>query len=322
MGRAMKGEATQKKSISSTLMLLISLVILMAVFSMLSEYFFTFRNMMNLLMYSSVLGICACGFTLVVLAGSLDLSANTLSALAAVYTARVLQVTGQWWPGLIVGVAIGVVGGCINGFLITKVRINPLITTLGTMSIFKGIAFLENNGVTIPVYDTAFKTMGQGYLFGSIPNIVLIWLAVVIVIFVMLKYTRFGREVYSVGGNAQASYLSGISVKATRFKIYLTCSTCAGIAGVMYASLNGSGAPGANENIVLESVSAIILGGAALAGGRGTVIGSVLGVLVLGTITNGLTLLNVNSFYQLIFKGIILLVAVALDVFKGQGAYE
>ena len=310
------------RNMSSVMMLLISLVALMAVFSCLSKYFFTFKNLMNLLMYSSVLGICACGFTLVVLAGSLDLSASTLSALAAVYTARVLQVTDQWWLGVLTGVCIGVAGGCINGLLITKVRINPLITTLGTMTIFKGLAFLVNNGVTIPVFNAAFKTLGQGYAFGSIPIIVLIWFMVVAVVFVLLKYTRFGREVYSVGGNAQASYLSGISVKATRFKIYLTCSTCAGIAGVMYAALNGSGAPGANENIVLESISSIILGGAALAGGRGSVIGSVLGVLVLGTITNGLTLINVSSFYQMIFKGAILLIAVALDVFKGQGAYE
>lgn len=312
-----------KKNISSVMMLLISLVVLMIVFSFMSKYFFTFKNLMNLLMYSSVLGICACGFTLVVLAGSLDLSASTLSALAAVYTAQVLQITNIWWLGVLTGIATGIVGGCINGFLITKVRINPLITTLGTMTIFKGMAFLVNNGVTIPVYNTDFKWLGQGYVFfGHIPIIVLIWFAVVAIVYVMLKYTRFGREVYSVGGNAQASYLSGISVKSTRFKIYLTCSTCAGIAGVMYAALNGSGAPGANENIVLESISSIILGGAALAGGRGTVIGSVLGVLVLGTITNGLTLLNVSSFYQMIFKGAILLIAVALDVFKGQGAYE
>lgn len=310
------------RNMSSVMMLLISLVVLMAVFSCLSKYFFTFKNLMNLLMYSSVLGICACGFTLVVLAGSLDLSASTLSALAAVYTARVLQLTDQWWLGALTGVLIGVAGGCVNGLLITKVRINPLITTLGTMTIFKGLAFLVNNGVTIPVFNAPFKAMGQGYAFGSVPIIVLIWFLVVAVVFVLLKYTRFGREVYSVGGNAQASYLSGISVKATRFKIYLTCSTCAGIAGVMYAALNGSGAPGANENIVLESISSIILGGAALAGGRGSVIGSVLGVLVLGTITNGLTLINVSSFYQMIFKGAILLIAVALDVFKGQGAYE
>lgn len=320
--KTIQGAEKQKKALSSITMLLVSQVVLMIVFSLLSKYFLTFKNLMNLLMYSAVLGISASGFTLVILAGSLDLSASTLSALAAVYTARVLQITDIWWLGILVGVGIGLLGGCINGLLVTKVRINPLITTLGTMTIFKGLAFLQNNGVTIPVYNAAFKRLGQGYLFGSIPVIVLIWFAVVAIIFVMLKYTRFGREVYSVGGNAQSSFLSGISVKGTRFKIYLTCSTCAGIAGVMYAALNGSGAPGANENIVLESISSIILGGAALAGGRGSVIGTVLGVLVLGTITNGLTLLNVSSFYQMIFKGAILLIAVALDVFKGQGAYE
>lgn len=322
MKRINKASGVQRKNISSTMMMLITLVVLWIIFSCLSKYFFTFKNIMNLLMYSSVLGVCACGFTLVILAGSLDLSAAPLSALAAVYTARVLQVTNLWWLGIISGIAIGALGGCINGILITRIRINPLITTLGTMSIFKGLAFLENNGVTIPVFNTTFKSIGQGYIFGKIPTIVVIWFAVVSIIYVILKYTRFGREVYSVGGNAQASYLSGISVKGTRFKIYLTCSTCAGAAGVLYAALNGAGAPGANENIVMESISSIILGGAALAGGRGTVLGSVLGVLVLGTITNGLTLMNVSSFYQLILKGIILLIAVALDVFKGQGAYE
>lgn len=319
--REIKVENKEKRESSSMMMLFISLVLLMLLFSILSKYFFTFSNLMNLLMYSSILGIASCGFTLVILAGSLDLSAGTLSALAAVYAARIIEWTGIWWLGALGGILIGFLGGCVNGFFVTKIRINPLITTLGTMTIFKGIAYLANRGISIPVYNMTFKKLGQGY-FLRVPIIVWLLLLTFLLFYVVLNYTRFGREVYSVGGNAQASFLSGINVKRTRFKIYVTCSTCAGFAGVLYAALTGAGAPGANEDLCLEAISAIILGGAALTGGRGSIIGTFLGVLVLGTITNGLTLLNVSSFYQLIFKGIILLVAVTLDVFKGQGAYE
>ncbi|MDR1506489.1 MAG: ABC transporter permease [Treponema sp.] len=314
-------EEVREKKLSSQVMLLISIVVLWGIFAVLSKYFLSFKNIMNLLQYSSILGIAACGMTFVIISGSLDISVGSVAAFVAVYSARFVQWTDLWWVGLFGGILLAVFCGCINATMITFVRINPLITTLGTMTIFRGIAHLENNSKSVPVTNEMFKQFGQGYFFG-IPIIVLIMVAVFVLWGFVFKYTRFGREVYSVGGNAQASFLSGISVKRTRFFIYVIASLMAGFAGVCNASLVGAGPPNAGTELALEAISSVILGGAALAGGRGTIVGTALGVLVLGTISNGLTLLNVSSFYQMIFKGIILLLAVAIDVFKGEGAYE
>lgn len=297
-------------------------LLMIIVFSILSPYFFNFKNIMNLIQYASISGVAAFGFTFVILSGSLDLSAGMLSALASVYAARVVGITGYWWLGVITGIAIGILGGLINGLLITRFKVNPLIATLGTMTIFQGIANLENGGSGIAVYDQTYKQIGQGYIFGVIPIIVVIMFVIFGLFYVVLKHTKFGREAYSVGGNANASYVSGINVKMVRFKIFIICSLCAGCSGVLFAGLTGSGTPNANPNLVLDSISAIILGGTALTGGRGSIFGTIIGVLLIATIQNGLTLLNVSSFYQMIGKGLILIFAVYLDVIKGQGAYE
>lgn len=298
-------------------------LILIITFSSLSRYFLRFNNIMNLIQYCSVSGVAACGYMLVVVSGCLDLSAATLSALASVYAARVVGITDNWLLGVLAGVAVGFLGGCVNGFLITKLKINPLITTLGTSSIFQGIASLENNAIGIAIYNEQFKTLGQGYVFGGkIPVIVLIMFAFFALFFVILKYTKFGRAVYSVGGNANASYVSGINVSLVRFGIFLTCSTCAGVAGVLYAALTGSGIPSANATLTMDSISAIVLGGAKLSGGAGSITGTLIGVLTIATITNGLTIVGVSTFYQMIAKGAILLIAVLIDVLKGEGRYE
>ena len=294
--------------------------IMLIVFSCLSPYFFRFNNLMNLAQYCSVAGVAACGFMLVILSGFLDLSVGMVSALSAVYAARAVEITDNWWFGMLIGVATGVVCGCLNGVLVTKLKVNPLIATLGTNSIFQGIANLENRAIGIPIYNEQFKFFGQGYVFGGkVPVIVVIMTVSFILFHIILTYTKFGREVYSVGGNAQASYVSGINVNRVRFKIFLICSTMCGFSGVLYAALTGTGIPTANINLSMDSTSATILGGASLSGGRGKIIGTVVGVLMMATITNGLTILGISTFYQMIARGAILLIAVYLDSLKGQG---
>lgn len=296
-------------------------IALLIVFSCLSPYFFRFNNLMNLMQYCSVSGIAACGFMLVILSGALDLSVGMVSALSSVYAARATEITGIWWFGMLIGVLTGITCGCLNGILVTKMRVNPLIATLGTNSIFQGIASLENKAVGIPIYNEQFKFFGQGYIFGGkVPVIVVIMIVSFILFHIILTYTKFGREVYSVGGNAQASYVSGINVMNTRFKIFLICSTMCGLSGVLFGALTGTGVPNANINLAMDSTSATILGGASLGGGRGKIIGTVVGVLMMATITNGLTILGISTFYQMIARGSILLLAVYLDSLKDRKA--
>jgi Ribose/xylose/arabinose/galactoside ABC-type transport systems, permease components len=313
----------KRRGISSILVLFIALVVLFVVFSFTSKYFFTFRNIMNLLQQSAILGITACGATFIIISGYFDISVGAMTALVAVYSARFVEWSNLWYIGLIGGIVLGLVCGTTNALLITRLRINPLIATLGTMTIFRGIAYLENNGIPVPVYDDTFKNMGQGF-FLKIPNV--IWLLVVIFIIggLILKYTSFGRRVYSIGGNAQASYFSGINVKRIAFYVFMLSGLNGGIAGVMYAALNGSGTPAGAGDLALDAISAVILGGAPLTGGRGSIVGTAIGVVLIGSISNALVLANVSSFYQMILKGVILIVAVGFDSLRSRGraAYE
>lgn len=295
-----------------------SLVLLFIVFGFSSEYFLTTKNLSNLLKYSAILGITSCGYTLVIISGSLDLSTGSICALCATYSAYFIQLTDSWVVGLIAGILIGVLCGVINAFIITEIKVNPLITTLGTMTIFRGIAYLANNGQSIMVYSKDFKKIGQGS-FLSIPNAIWYLFIAFILVFILLKYTKFGRNVYSVGGNSKASYLAGINVKRTNFLVYVIVAVCAGISGILYASITGSGAPNGESELALEAISAVVLGGAVLSGGKGTVVGTFGGMMILATISNGLSLIGVNSFVQMICKGLILIVSVAfgcITIFK------
>lgn len=309
----------RNKDNSSVITILISLIVLFVIFSILSPYFLTWRNIGNLLKYSSILGIAACGYTLVILAGSLDLSTGAICAICATYSAFFLSLSNSWVVGVLSGVLIGFTCGLVNAFFITKVKINPLITTLGTTTIFRGIAYLCHNGQSIMVYSADFKKIGQGNLFG-IPNAVIYLLLVFLITYLVLKYTKFGRRIYSVGGNPQASFLAGVNVDRIRFWVYVIAAMCAGVSGILYASITASGAPSCESELALEAISAVVLGGAALSGGKGSVVGTFFGMMILATITNGLSLLGVNSFVQMICKGLILIISVSLDFIRFRKA--
>ena len=311
----------EKKSISSTLTLLIALVVLWIAFSLLTPYFFGARNINNLLKYSSVMGIAASGVLIVIISGGLDLSIGSTVALTGMMSALAMSKVDIWYVGVLAGLATALVCGVINAGLITVVKINPFITGLGTMTIFRGLCFLVNRALSISITNNAYKFIGQGTI-GGFPLIILIMALMFVIVGFVLKYTKFGRHVYSVGGNAQASYLAGINIKKARFKIYLLSALMAGIAGICQSSLTGTASPSAASELVMVCISSVILGGASLAGGKGNIFGTIIGVILLGTISNGLTLLNLSQYYQDITRGIILLLAVSLDTIKGKGAYN
>jgi ribose/xylose/arabinose/galactoside ABC-type transport system permease subunit len=304
--------------ISSLTMLVISLVILFIVFTILSPYFMTVSNMVNLLQQVSVLGIASAGITLVILSGNLDLSVGSVMAIVAVYTAYIIEITGNWLVGLVGGFLIGILCGFINAGMINALKMNPLIVTLGMQSVLRGLARLRNKGVNIPIFDTSFRFIGQGRIAG-IPVVVYILIIIYAVMWFIMHYTTFGRKAYAVGGNAMASHYSGINVIFISSAIYILASTLAGIAGICNAAIVGTGAPSTGEMTPMDAIAAVVLGGASLAGGKASIVGTFVGVVLLGCISNGLTLLGVTSFTQLVVKGAILLLAVFIDVTKNRG---
>lgn len=291
------------------LILLVFLGALVVWFTVNSPFFFAVGNIRNILLSVAVLGILAMPSTLLLVSGNFDLSVASNAAFSGMLFALVSADHGYG-----VGIAAGLLGGLgigvLNGFLVSKVGINSIITTLGTLAIFRGFAKLLSNGQTVRV--SGFEVLGSGSLLG-IP-IPVITLALVFGIFYLLmRYTVFGRSIYAIGSSPQAARLSGIRSQRNLFIVFVITGLLAGIAGLILTSQLRAASPIAGLGLELAVVAAVILGGASLAGGRGTVVGTLLGVLILGTLNNGLTITNISSFWQESVGGIVLILAVGLD---------
>lgn len=305
------------KNMSSLSLLCVSLILVYGAFTLLSEYFMTWGNIINILQYSAILGLASCGATLGVLSGSLDLSTGSIVALSTVCCAVTLEWTDDVFLSLAAGIAVGLLCGAFNGVLITVINLNPTIVTLSTMTIYKGIGNTITGGRNISVAVKEFKLLA-GMKLLTVPSIIWILAVAFLAWHLILKYTTFGRAVFSVGGNENASYLSGINVKRIKYLVFTLSGMMAGIAGVMYTSLTGSASASSNGDLTLEAISAVVLGGAALSGGKGTIIGTALGVLILQGISNGLQLINMGAYLQMVVKGGVLLAAVTLDAVKSK----
>ncbi len=297
------------------LAMFIAIVIAM---SLLSPYFFSAKNAVNLLLASSTIGIIAMFTTMLMVGGGLDLSVGSTVALVGVVISHAQYSLGVWGAvaaGMIVALLIGIT----NGLLVTRAGINPLITTLGMFSIVRGLAFVFSGGLTEPMLDETFGQLGRGFVSG-IPGPVIVFALATIGCYTVMKYTQYGRAMYSIGGNATATHLAGgIKVKNYQLIAYILSALSAGIAGILLTSRLGAGAPQAALGLELSVVAAVILGGTSLAGGKGTILGTLIGVLILATLNNGMVLLSVSSYYQQIAQGLVLLLAVVLDQFRIGG---
>jgi len=299
----------------NTLSLAIALVILSIVWGSLSPYFFTLQNIMNVLMFASILAIRASGLTIAMIMGGLDISQNSIGAVTALLVALAANAGLPWWIGLILVIVLGLVMGVINSTLVTVFKIAPIITTLGTMQIFRGVAWLIKDA-TVMVREPVFLNLGRGRLFGIIPYIALIAIVILLITYYILKYTSFGRKVYMVGGNEQASFLSGINSNRVKFLAFVISGLTAGIAGFLLSCQVGAALPQSGAGTEMSTISAVILGGISLAGGKGKIVGTILGVLILQVINNGLTLLSVNAYFQMVVSGGVLLLAVMIDIIR------
>jgi ribose/xylose/arabinose/galactoside ABC-type transport system permease subunit len=298
--------------------ILIALVVISVFFSITSPYFLTIKNIMNFTMNTAILGIMAAGLFVPMVIGAIDVSQYSILALSTAILA--IFVRGGMNPGLAVAISLAVALACgaLNGFSVAFLRINPIITTLGTSMILRGIAYRITEARAMGVTGAFFSAVGSGRLLG-IPLSVYIMAGVFIIVHVLLGYTAHGKRVYAVGGNAEAAYISGINVRMVRFWGMVVSAAAAGLAGIIFVAQLGATVPSAGETGLMDVVTAVILGGISLAGGKGKIIGTVIGVLILAILQNGMVLLSVQSYFQIIVKGAVVLVAVYVDSLRGGG---
>lgn len=293
---------------------LIGLIIITILLTFLSDSFFTVNNIMNLLRQISINALIAFGMTFVILTAGIDLSVGSLLALGSALTAGMLASGIDPVLAIFIGLLIGLALGAINGLIITKGKVAPFIATLATMTIFRGITLVYTDGKPITgLSDSAiFEMIGRGYLFG-IPFPIIIMLIVFIILSFVLKSTVFGRQVYAVGGNEEAATLSGIKTDRVKIWVYSLTGMLSVLAGIILTSRLNSAQPTAGTSYELDAIAAVVIGGTSLMGGRGRIVGTLIGALIIGVIGNGLNLLSVSSFFQLIVKGGVILLAVLFD---------
>lgn len=295
--------------------LLVVLVALCLYFAIFAPNFTDSSNIRTVLIYLSVLGVLAAGQTLVIIGGGFDLSNGANLALSSTIGATMLSNGQSETLALLATLAMASLVGVINGMLVAIARINPFITTLATYLIANGAAYVYTNSQTVNFPLTEWVGFGRGTV-GAVPIPVLILLGVFVVCYLLLRYTTFGRSLYAIGGNVQAAQLAGLAVRRNVILVYIISGFCAGIGALIQASLGSAGSASFTGQLNLQSITAVILGGTALAGGEGGVWGTLIGVLIMQTILNGLTLMNISSFFQDIVTGVVLLLAVLLGVFR------
>jgi ribose transport system permease protein len=289
----------------------IMLIVVFAALCFASPYFLTARNLFNVARQISVVGIVALGEGLVIIAGGIDLSVGSAIGLSAVLGAMAAAATGLPLFGIVAALGTGAAAGIVNGLLVARARINPFITTLGTLSVMRGAALLVTNGNPQPF--TGWAAFLGGGRIGLVPVQFLLLLALAAVVWVFAVRTRWGRDVYAVGDNARAARLAGLDVAATRTLVFALSGLLAGVGGLLLAGMLANANPNLGLGYELDVIAAVILGGVALTGGRGSIGGVMVGAALMGLLRNAFVLLNVSGYWQTITIGIVVIVAVGAD---------
>lgn len=292
----------------------IALLVLIIVMTIASPSFLNVTNIFNILKQNAVYGVLAVGMTFVIVTGGIDLSVGSIVAITACFATKLAQ-DGTTLPvgvAMLVGLLVGLACGVFSGFFIAYTGVPAFIATLATQQIARGIVYVFTDGRPITGVSDSYKYIGSA-AWGVVPVMVVIYALFLVAGTFLLKYSKYGRHVYAVGGNKRAALVSGINVKRTEFLVYVICGICAAVGGLMLSSRVQTGQPAGGEGYEMEAITAAVIGGASLSGGKGTIFGSFIGLLVVAILTNGLDLLNVSSYYQEIIKGVIILLAVLAD---------
>lgn len=296
--------------------LVLVIVVLCVFFSIKTPYFLNFKNLMNMLVSVSVIGIAAVGFTCTLIASGADLTTGAMMALSSCLSASLVTNTGlPWYAGVLAALGAGLVVGFLNGLLITKFKIAPIVITLGMMSIVRGIAYIYTGGITIFITDPHLKWFGTGKLLGISIPVVIMLLCYGIFYFISRK-TVFGRKIFACGSNATASRLAGIKVDAVVTVLFAISGFLSALAGLVMSGIASAALPSSADSYNMDVMTAVLLGGTALTGGEGNILKTLLGLLIIGIINNGMALLNVQSYWQMLAKGALLIVAVVYDAIR------
>jgi inositol transport system permease protein len=306
---------------------LIFLLVLMAVFAIMEPRFLSSINLFNVMRQVSITGLLAIGMTFVILTAGIDLSIGSLLAFAGLVAAAVAKGGMQdrftvgdeaigygWQLAALAAIVVGLIGGYLQGLAITRFKVPPFVVTLGGMSVFRGAALLFAAGGPISGFEPSFAWWGQGKI-GPVPVPVIIFLVAAVIAHIVLRYTRYGRRVYAVGGNPEAARLSGLNVNAIICSVYVIMGFFAGLGAFVLAARLNSAEAVAGTGYELTVIASVVIGGTSLFGGVGTIFGTVIGALLIGVLLNGLVLMNVSSYIQQIIIGVIIVLAVAFDTF-------
>ena len=307
------------KSITSSdkIGLIIALIAMVALFSIINPNYFTMRNFRNIFTSASLTGLIAVGEAMLLIGGLLDLSPGSTAAFSGVVAALLLK-NGISSPVAFVAIIlVGALIGFFNAYFITQLRINAFIVTLASQSIIRGFCYILSNGESILISDPLFLKLGTFSIFG-IQFPIFFMLLIFIAFFIVLTCTRFGRNVYIVGGNPVAARLAGISTRLTTYALFIIMGVLSSVGGIILAARMNTGQPQACVNLEFDGITAAILGGVAMSGGIGSLAGTFLGLLILQGFNNGLILLNVQSFWQLVAKGALLLIALSFDFLRAK----
>ncbi|PZG19091.1 ABC transporter permease [Nonomuraea aridisoli] len=329
--RQAAAEARRLKTLNTIFELraFIALGVLIIVFSLLSDSFLTVDNLITMTKHVAINAVLALGMLLVILKGGIDLSVGSIVGLSGVIAGELLQgvhlslfgviAYPPVWAVVILCVAAGAVVGTVNGILVTRLNVAPFIATLGMLYVARGAALLISGGTTYPdlagdpsTHNTGFDWIGGGRPLG-LPVAIWIMIILAVLIAVLLRSTAFGRWLYATGGNERATQLSGVPVQRVKTIVYMVSGACAAMSGLIIASELTSAAPQAGDSFELNAIAAVVIGGAALSGGRGTVRGTLVGAFVIGFLADGLVILGVSTFWQIVIKGTVIVVAVILD---------
>lgn len=294
------------------LLLVAFVIVLCIVWTVMNPQFISMNNITNILRQASYTAIATVGMTMVIIIGEIDLSAGSLVCASGLAGAMVCKSTGNLFLAVLAALAVGVAVGIVNGVLCAVGKLPGFIATLASQTVLRGLAYIVTGGNSVVWTNENFSKIGIGYV-GSVPIPVILMLIVVVFGVILTTKLRFGRYIYAVGGNMEASRWSGIAVVKVKIIVYIIMGVLSSIAGLIVVTRLGSGQPSAGQAFETDCITAAVVGGTSMSGGRGKIIGAIVGVLLLTVLTNGMTLVGINTYWQQVFKGVIIVVSVLAD---------
>ncbi|QQO10588.1 ABC transporter permease [Breznakiella homolactica] len=306
------------KNIGRELGVLIALLVMILIFTLIDRAYFTAGNMVDIVKQATINGILAIGITFAIISGGIDLSIGCTFAIVIVAVGQFTVMGFVPAAAILFGAVVGAVLGSINGILITKMHLQPFIATLGTMSIYRGFAYVVTGGWPVLGIPDSYRRALGAKIIGDIPVSILVLAAIALITHILLQKTRFGNYLFAVGGNEEAAKLSGVNVDLTKIIAYLICGVCAAFAGMIMLANLGTGEPASGQGYELDAIAASAIGGTRMAGGRGSIVGTLLGALLLAALKIGLIITGVSTFWQFIVTGIIIIIAAYFEIIQAK----